>query len=108
MKRIMITEGQLKAVIREEHTKERVVERLSKELNNKYEPSYTTLEDKNGPTSFPTLKKRYDGEERYPKDVVRELKSKHSGLSEDFIEQVVKDWYNNTIDGGLSKNISMK
>lgn len=109
MKRIVITERQLN-LIKEEYTKERLIKKISSELSEKYEKSFITREGDNGPKKLPIFKKRYDGDEVPPKNVLRELKAKHRNLSEEFIRQIMKDWYNGSIDDDLklSKNVEMK
>lgn len=109
MKRIVITEQQL-GLIEEGLVKERLVKKIVGELNKKYEASQQTVESESGPKNKALVRKKYDGEEYHPRDVFKEFSRKYERLSEDFVKQVIKDWYNGNIDENynLSRNVSMK
>lgn len=109
MKRIMITEQQL-GLIEEGFVKDRFVRKVVKELDHKYEPSHQTLENESGPINKALVRKKYDGEEYEPKDVFREFNEKYDDLSEEFVKQVIKDWFNGSMgkNYSLTKNVKMK
>lgn len=108
-KKIMITEKQLNIIIENETIQNRIVKTIVNYLRNYYEPIIGIFPDKNDYTTGGLIHNNIDGTTLSPKALKERLKYKFGDLSDEFLEQIISDWFNDKItdDYLLSKPVSM-
>ena len=89
---------------------ETMVKKIAEFLNGSYEPKTGVLRTFGEYDTKPTIINKIDGEALEPENVFLYLKRKFPTLSEDFLKQVMLDWYNGkfkTEKYTLSKTVAM-
>jgi hypothetical protein len=109
MRKIKITETQLEVltVMVESTHRDAMVSKLKQELDAYY--SKTVGTEKKGGEYFdkPMIQNEVSGEMISPKALYDYLCYKHKGLDKEFIETVIRDWYDGNKGNKLSKNVKM-
>lgn len=109
---ILINESQydmLKKHINESQVFTKMVKVIITELLKNYEPIVVNELDGMDYKSKLKVKKKVDGEEISLKALLGYLGTKYSGVSKEFLRQVITDWINGDIgeDFSLTKNVSL-
>lgn len=114
MKKIKITNEQLKLlskVITEESNKDAMVGKMKKELSKYYEPSVGVQREGGEYFDKPMILNKVSGEIITDKALYDYLayKPEYKGLSEDFIKQVIRDWFGGNLKktNNLTRNVTM-
>jgi predicted transcriptional regulator len=111
--KIIITETQFnrlfKPLLKESHFNT-VLSNVLEDLDKNYEKATAVVKDYRDYHEKPRFKVKVDDSLITAKDLLEYLKYKyHEVCGEDFLIQVIDDWYHSKIDGGhLSKNITLK
>lgn len=110
-KKVFITESQLKKVVKtinENNQMEIIVRQISNDLIMNYEPAIATYNDGVEFNNDFIVTKKVDGDKLSVGALKDYLTTKYPNVTETFIEQVIKDWYDGILNGKnyqLSKNI---
>lgn len=111
-KKIIISERQLEALtrfIKEAYGYEETVREIAEDLNLNYEATVGTY--KEGGEFFETamINNKVSGEMITPKSLYEYLNYKYD-VSEDFIKQVIRDWFDGNLKDSyiLSKNVKLR
>lgn len=112
-KKIIITESQynrlFKPLLKESHFNI-VLDNVLADLDKNYEKVTAVVQDYHDYNEKPRFKVKVDDSLVDAKELLEYLKYKyHEVCGEDFLKQVIDDWYHGKIDGGhLSKNVTLK
>jgi len=109
-KRIIITERQCEILVNHinESNQSRIIAKVAKFLSSSYEPAIGTIRKGGEYHDKAMVKNIVNNETMQAKDLLDYLKYKFEGLGEDFLKQVIKDWFNGKLEGSdirLSKNV---
>ena len=112
-KKIVITESQYNRLFKplvKESDYHIILDNIINDLNKNYETVTAVVKDYHDYNEQPRIKVKVDGSVINAKDLLEYFKYKYHGVcSEEFLKQVIDDWYHNKIkDGVLSKNITLK
>lgn len=111
-KKVIITENQLKNLVKtikenEQHTV--LVKKILTDLKTNYEPAVGSFND-GGEFQHKTLiTKKVDGEQISLGALKNYLSNKYLRVNDEFIEQVITDWYNGVLNGDntqLTRNVN--
>ena len=111
-KKVIITESQLKKIVasineNEQHTT--LVKRIFSDLKTNYEPALGSFNDGGEYQHKTLITKKVDGEQISLGALKNYLSNKYLKINDEFIEQVITDWYNGVLDGKnfqLTKNVN--
>jgi hypothetical protein len=111
-RKVIISETQLELLtnhIVETNARDSIIKRIKYDLDTNYEPTKGTFKKGGEYFEKDMILNKVDKEMMTPKSLFKYMKYKYK-LSDDFIKQVIKDWYNGDISDNylLSKNIPMK
>jgi len=109
-RKIKITENQLALIVESETVQNKMVETIIGYLNNYYEPIVGVFAGEQEYTTGGLIHNNIDGTTLSPKALKDHLKYKFGNLSDEFMEQVISDWFNGKVDNNnnlLSKPVSM-
>lgn len=111
-KKLIITESQYNRIFKNminEGDYEIILDRVLSDLNKNYEKVNAVVKDYHDYRETPMIKVKVDGAVITPKNLLEYLKYSYHGVcGEEFLKQVVDDWYYDKIkDGNLSKNVSL-
>ena len=112
-KKIRITESQynnLRKALIIEGDYHVILNNILEDLDKNYERVTAIVNDYNDYREEPRFKVKVDDSVTSAKQMLEYMKIKYHGVcGEDFLKQVIDDWYHNNInDGSLSKNITLK
>jgi hypothetical protein len=110
--KIIITESQYNRLFKhrlKENLFDIVLNELLSDLNKNYEKVTAIVNDYHDYNEKPRFKVKVDGNVITAKELLEYMKYKyHEKCGENFIKQVIDDWFNDKIkDGFLSKNITL-
>lgn len=113
IKKIIITESQYNNIIKpmiKEGAYHVVLDDVLNDLNTNYEKVTAVVKDYHDYNEKLRFKVKADDSIITAKDLLDYFKYKYHGVcGENFLKQVIDDWYHNKIkDGTLSKNITLK
>lgn len=113
IKKIIITESQYNKIIKpliKEGDYHVVLDEVLDNLNNNYEKVTAIVKDYHDYNEQPRFKVKADDTIINAKDLLDYFKYTYHGIcGEEFLKQVIDDWYRDDIkDGMLSKNITLK
>lgn len=112
-RKVIISEKQLEKIanfiIVESNAKEILVKRIVTDLDMNYEPTKGTYKQGGEYFEESMIKNKVNGEMMTVKSLLDYLRYKYK-LGDDFLKQIIKDWYNGNIDKTyiLSKNVPIK
>lgn len=110
-KRVIITESQLKNVVRlikENEQYKQLVRRIADDLILNYEQAIGTVDNGLEFTHKNLVTKKVDGSQATLGGLHNYLSAKYPNVTSEFIKQIITDWYNGILDGKnyqLSKNV---
>lgn len=108
-KKIIITESQCEMLVKHiaENNQAKIVGRIAKFLDSSYEPAVGTVRKGGEYYDKAMIKNVIDNKMMNLKDLLDYIKYKFEGLGEDFLKQVIRDWFNGKLEGSnsLSKNV---
>lgn len=109
---VLIRENQYKKLQKhlvETQNYDKIKNLVISELSNNYEPVVTPVQKGSEYTNEKRIKKKIDGTELDAVNLLKFLKVKFSSLNDEFIQQIIKDWYNDTFndDLSLSRNVPL-
>lgn len=109
MKKIIITEAQLGVLTNliESSVRDNIVSKLKKELDSFYSRTVGTVKKGGEYFDEPMIQNEVNGEMITPKALYDYMCYKHKGLNKEFIETVIRDWYDGIKGNNLSKNVKM-
>lgn len=113
-KKVIITEGQLKTIIKrldENVQVKEIIKTISNDLITNYEPAIATFNNGLEYENKTIITKKVDGDKLSGAALLDYFTSKYTHVSDEFIEQVIRDWYEGVLDGKnlqLSKNVKYK
>lgn len=107
---VIIKESQYKTLqkrLAESQMYTKNVKLILNDLVNNYEPIITPVGNGSEFTNEKRIKKKIDGSEINPAQLFDYYRGKFLGVSDEFIQQVIKDWFNGDIgdDLTLSRNV---
>ena len=109
MKRIIISESQCKMLVNHisENNQAKIVGKVARFLDSSYEPAIGTVRKGGEYYDKAMIKNVIDNKMINLKELLDYLKYKFEGLSEDFLKQIIRDWFNGKLEGSdsLSKNV---
>lgn len=111
-KKVIITESQLKKIvgtIKENEQHVTLVKRVYDDLSTNYEPALGSFNDGGEYEHKNLITKKVDGEQISLGALKNYLSNKYLKISDEFIEQVITDWYNGVLDGKnfqLTRNVN--
>jgi len=113
IKKIIITESQYNKIIKpliKEGDYHIVLDEVLDNLNKNYEMVTAIVKDYHDYNEQPRFKVKADDSIIEAKDILDYFKYSYHGVcGEEFLKQVIDDWYHGRIkDGMLSKNITLK
>lgn len=110
-RKLIITEGQLKAITEllvEDTGHSIIVKKIEEELNNNYRKAIETYRDVNEYKQRKVFEIIIDGELISPENLLEYFKLKYPSYGVKFLKQVIQDWCDDKInDGMLSKNVGL-
>lgn len=110
-KKVIITESQLNKIVQTINESEQVklvVKNIADFLLKNYEPALATVNNGLEYTRKSIITKKVDGDKLSAAALFDYLGNKFPQVSDEFLQQVITDWYNGVLDGKnyrLSKNI---
>lgn len=110
MRKILITEDQLKLIVEEETLQNKIVKKIVSYLNTYYEPVMGVIPDDKEYKTSAMIVNLIDETQLTPKALSKYLRHKFGDLNRDFYNQVIYDWFNGNIDSNnlLSKPVKIK
>jgi hypothetical protein len=112
-RKLIITEGQYNRILSHlisEGDYDIILGRVLDDLNTNYEKVSAVVKGYHDYTESPMIKVKVDGSIIKPNDLLEYFKYSYHGVcGDEFLKQVIDDWYYGRIVGGnLSKNVSIK
>ena len=111
-KKVIITESQLKKivhVIEENEQHAQLVRNIFNDLQTNYEPAVGSFNDGAEFKHQTLISKKTDGSQMSMGALRNYLADRYRKVNNDFIEQVITDWYNGVLDGKnyqLTRNVN--
>jgi hypothetical protein len=113
-KKVIITEQQLKTLVTRINENEQVkgiIKTITNDLIMNYEPAVATFHNGLEYENKSIITKKVDGDKMSGAALLDYFTNKYTHVSDEFIEQVIRDWYEGVLDGNnlqLSKNVKYK
>lgn len=109
-KKVIISKKQcalLVNYIKESSNQSRIVSKVTKFLDSSYQPAIGTIKKGGEYHDKAMIKNLINNEMMQAKDLLEYLQYKFEGLSEEFLKQVIRDWFNGKLQDttSLSKNV---
>ena len=113
-KKVIITESQLKAIVNRLNETEQatlIIKTIADDLLMNYEPALATVNTGLEYNRKAIITKKVDGDKLSASALFDYMTSKYPKVTDDFIKQVITDWYNGVLNGKnymLSKSVKFR